>query len=218
MSGTWKSRRAMRRLRPGDGRTLEPFRWWQPLSRSLLHLSLDDNRGRRVVHSVDVRHGRGFLTNDGRKTADLYLDGRHHAESRLPATFPVPGGVFEVASTAFGLKRCHYVTGRGNERQLIPDPRSAEGRRARLDHHHPTLSRWIGILSLILLVIPLALLVPQLIEVISRIPPVAENLGTYVSPVDLPAWLNVALGGGGALASTERALRLRYSRLLDTVG
>jgi hypothetical protein len=49
--------------------------------------------------------------------------------------------------------------------------------------------------------------VPQLVEVLSRILPVAENLCLFVSPVQLPA-----------CASTERALRRRYHRLLDRAG
>jgi hypothetical protein len=142
----------------------------------------------------------------------------HHAESKLPAAFPVEGGTIEVEATDFGLRRCHYVTAAGVERQLVPDPASAEGRRARLGREHPTLSRWIGIFSVVLLVVSLLLLVPQLVEAVTLVPPVAERFGTFESPVDLPVWASSALGLAAVLASTERALRLRHHWLLDSAA
>lgn len=42
-----------------------------------------------------------------------------------------------------------------------------------------------------------------------------QRVGTFTSPVDLPAWGNAVVGLGAAAASTERALRLRYNWLLD---
>ncbi|MCK9868978.1 hypothetical protein MRI28_04810 [Nocardiopsis dassonvillei] len=213
-----RRRRAVRRVGPGNGRALKPFRWWQLTSRALFYLALGDADGRRTVYAVHVDHTQRFFSEDGKGRADLYLDGRHHAESRLPAVFPVRGGVIEVAATAFGLRRCHYVTDEGTEHQLVPDPRSGEGRRARLERAHPVLSRWIGVLSLLLLVVPAVLLVPQLVEVAFELPPVAERFGTFTSPVHLPVWLNTALALGAAAASTERALRLRYNWLLDSAA
>jgi hypothetical protein len=41
------------------------------------------------------------------------------------------------------------------------------------------------------------------------------HIGTFTSPVRLPKWLNITIGIATAAASTERALRLRYNRLLD---
>ncbi|EME62676.1 hypothetical protein [Amycolatopsis decaplanina] len=211
-------RRAAKRVKPGTGRELKPFRWWQLFSRSLYSLVLSRDDGRPATYTVDVRHRRRFFANDGKGTADLYLHGRHHAESKLPAAFPVPGGTIEVAESPFGLKRCHCVTTDGAEYQLIPDRRSAEGRRAHLARTHPALSRAISITSVVLLVISVLLLIPQLIEVAFTLPPVAARFGTFRSPVSLPAWLNSLLGVGAVLASIERALRLRHNRFLDTVG
>lgn len=209
---------AARRVKPGNGRPLKPFRWWQPTSRALFYLTLDNTDGRQAVYAVDVNHAQRFFSDDGKGKAHLYLDGRHHAESTFPAAFPVRDGVIEVATTAFGLRRCHYVTDEGAEHQLVPDRRSGEGRRARLDREHPVLSRWIGVLSLLLLVIPALVLIPQLVEVAFELPPVAQRFGTFTSPVHLPAWLNIALTLGAAAASTERALRLRYNWLLDSAA
>ncbi|MET9555395.1 hypothetical protein [Streptomyces sp. NPDC006645] len=209
----WNQRRVARRVKPGDGRPLKRFRWWQLMGRVLFYLRLTSPDGGRTVYAVDV--GRWGDKETGELRADLYLDGRHHARSKLPAVFPVQGGTIEVRMSAFGLKRCHYVSDKGAERQLDPDPDSAEGRRARLERSHPALSRWIGFVSATVLVIALLMLIPQIVEPLSEVPPVAERFGTFDSPVDLPAWLNATVVVCTALASTERALRLRYSRLLD---
>ncbi len=206
-----RQRRAAKRVKPGDGRPLQRFRWWQLPGRALFYLRLTDDDGHPAVYAVDVRHWQGQQGGDTK--AHLYLNGRLHAVSKLPAAFPVPGGTVEVAMSAFGIKRCHYVTADGAAQQLTPDPASAEGRRARFDRNHPVLSRWLGALSLIMIVTGAVLVLAQLVESLSRTPPVAERVGIFDSPIHLPLWLNVALGVGAVLASVERALRLRYSWL-----
>lgn len=213
--GEWRRHRLARRIRPGTGRELRPFRWWQQFTRSLYSIRLNAGQS---LYTVDVRHRRRFFSEDGKGTADLYLDGRHHAESKLPAAFPVPGGTIEVADSPFGLKRCHYVTEGGEEHQLTPDRASAEGRREHFARTHPALSRSAGVASVALLVISVLLLIPQLIAFAFKIPPVAERFGTFVSPIALPAWLNTLLSVGAVLASIERALRLRHSWFLDRLG
>lgn len=147
--------------------------------------------------------------------ARLYRDGMNQATSKLPAAFPVPGGLIEVAASGYGLKRAHFVGDDGIERQLSPDPASAEGRRARLQTKAPRLSRAIGGASIIVLIVALVLGIPQLAEQITQIPPIADAIGTFESPIHLPPWTNVTLVVAALLASTERALRLRYNRLLD---
>ncbi|MFB7796973.1 hypothetical protein [Isoptericola sp. NPDC056134] len=208
-----RRRRAARRIRPGDGHALQRFRWWQPLSRALFHLDLVGDRGVPERWSVDVRLWGD--SDDGDVRARLYRDGVHAATSRLPAELPVTGGVVQVATSSYGLRRCHYVTPDGRERQLAPDPASAEGRRARLERDRPGLSRGIGAVAWVVLAVALVLGVPQIVEQISQVPPVAERFGAFTSPVRLPAGLNVALLVATILASTERALRLRYHWLLD---
>ncbi|WP_424186865.1 LuxR C-terminal-related transcriptional regulator [Actinokineospora sp. G85] len=220
-SGMFKEQRrhrAARRVKPGNGRPLKPFRWWQPPFRTLFYLPLQDDADRRLVYAVDIPQWQRVTSEDGKGKAHLYLDGQHQAESTLPAAFPVRGGLIEVVPSAFGLKRCHYITTGGTERQLIPDPSSGEGRRANLDREHPALSRWIGLLSMSVLLVSLLLLIPQLAEIATKVPPVAEHIGTFTSPVRLPVWLNIALTLTTAAASIERALRLRYNWLLDSVG
>ena len=208
-----RHRRAVQRVKPGDGRALKRFRWWQMLTRALFRLRLTSDDGRQTVYAVDVRHQN---QSSGYVKAHLYLDGRHHAESKVPAVFPVQGGTVEVRTSGFGLKRCHYVTAEGAEFPLVPDPASAEGRRARLDRSHPAVSRGIGFLSRIVLVIGLVILILQLAEQVTRAPEgIAQYVGTFTSPIDLPAWGNTVIGLVTVAASTERALRLRYHWLLD---
>ncbi|RII18386.1 hypothetical protein DSC45_10745 [Streptomyces sp. YIM 130001] len=209
----WRRRRAVQRVKPGDGRELRRFRWWQMTFRSLFYLRLTNDDGRQSVYAVDVRHGQD--ASSGGVTADLYLDGRQHAVCRLPAAFPVPGGIVEVGRSGFGLKRCHYVTDKGAEYPLVPDRYSGEGRRAHFDRAHPATSRCISSLSVVVLVVALALLVYQVFGAVSEVPPVVEHFGDVDLPVRPPSWFNIAVGACAAAASVERAMRLRFSRLLD---
>ncbi|MGW2261328.1 hypothetical protein ACWCXE_26520 [Streptomyces sp. NPDC001780] len=209
----WRQRRALQRVKPGDGRELKRFRWWQQFSRGLFYLRTADATGRWTVYAVDVRHGQN--QGSGNVKAELYVDGRQHAVCRLPAVFRVEGGTVEVSMSGFGLKRCHYVTDEGDEHQLTPDPASAEGRRANLARRHPTLSRVIGCFSAVVLATALVLLVSQVAEKLTEPPEIAQHVGAFTAPVHLSVWMNIAVVLVTLAASTERALRLRYSRLLD---
>ncbi|QCB94018.1 hypothetical protein [Cellulomonas shaoxiangyii] len=199
-------------VQPGDGHALTPYRWWQLFTRSLFHLDLTGPAGARQTWSVDVRHGGD---DDGEVRARLYVDGLHHARATLPAAFPVPGGTIEVAASGYGLRRIQYVAADGSARQLVPDPASGEGRRAHLDRTRPALSRALALTSVGVLLVALVLGVPQIVEQLTQIPPVAQTIGVWVSPLRLPDALNISLVVATIAASTERGLRLRYSRVLD---
>lgn len=209
---SWNERRLSRRAEPGDGRALRPFRWWQVMSRSVLSITLPV-QGRPVVHTVEVRHAGDAVT--GVVRAGLYVDGRLRLQSPLPARFPVAGGHIEVRTSQAGMRRCRFVGDDGTVRRLVPDPRSAEGRRLRFAREHPTASGIVGAASILVLLTGLGLNLLQIAEPVSRIPPIAAAWGTFTSPVDLPLWLNLALGVAAAAGAAERAMRLRHHWLLD---
>ena len=198
-----------RRVRDGSGEPLGRYRWWQMFGRSLRSITLTSTDGRASTYTVDVRHG-GDMT-DGEVRARLYVDGALQSYAKMPTRFAVPGGHIEVAITGFGLKRCHYVRADGVEQQLSPHPRSAEGRRARLHQRHPAVSRVIGLVSIVLVVVGLCVEVPQIIEALSQIPAIADSVGTFTSPIQLPLHLNLLIGLGAVVGSAERALRMRSS-------
>ncbi|MFZ3452813.1 hypothetical protein [Arthrobacter sp. 7Tela_A1] len=199
-------------VKPDSAPMLQPFRWWQAFSRSLFHLRIRDREGLPETWSVEVRHGGD---DEGDVYVNLYRSGLHMTRAKPPASFPLPGGTIRVAVSMYGVRRADYVAHDGTVQKLTPDMSSAEGRRAHLDQTRPVLSRFLGVLSVMVLLVSLAIGVPQLLESVTSIPPVAAAIGTFASPFLLPGWANTALVLAGAAASTERALRLRYNRLLD---
>ncbi len=204
MAGSWRRRRRLKKVKPGDGRPLRPYRRWHGLWRSVFEVDLEGHR-----YALDVDH----FDLDGR--ARLYLDGRRHAVAEMPAAFPVPGGAIEAESSTYGLKRAHLVLDDGTEYQLRPVPHSPEAWRADLGRRSPGVSKALAGGAITVLVVALVLGLPQLAEQITAIPAVAERVGTVTAPITLPAWLNTALTVGGVLAGLERALTLRYHWLID---
>ncbi|MBG6238271.1 hypothetical protein IWX78_001226 [Mycetocola sp. CAN_C7] len=198
-----------RLVRTGSGEPLQRFRWWQTFGRSLRTITLPAPDGTASAYTVDVRHA-GDMT-DGEVRARLFVNGSLRSYSKMPTRFPVHGGHIEVGINGFGLKRCHFVHADGSAMQLSPDPASVEGRRARLHHRHPGLSRLIGVVSTTLVLVGLSVTVPQIIESISHIPPIAESIGTFTSPVRLPLQVNLLIGLAAVIGRTERALRMRSS-------
>lgn len=148
---------------------------------------------------------------DGVPRARLYVDGALRFFAKIPSRFEVPGGRIDVATTGFGLKRCHFVRADGTEQQLSPHPASAEGRRAQLHNRHPGLSRIIGLVSIVLVMGGVCVEVPQIIASLSHIPLIADSIGTFSSPVQLPLHINLLIGLAAVLGSSERALRMRSS-------
>ncbi|MCT2585098.1 hypothetical protein [Actinophytocola gossypii] len=212
------------RVGRGDGSALKEYRGWQLFTRSLFFLELAAPAGGNHVFAVDVRYLADAKTRKqhedgaGKSPAALYRDGVQVHRSNLPATFPVPGGVIEVATSAFGLKRLRFVAEDGSEHALRPHRRSQEGLRARFEQRFPRTSAVIGTVAVVVLGTALAVALLKGVEAVTRIPPVAEHVGAFTSPVRLPGWGTVALAVAGVLAAVERALRLRYHWLLDSVA
>ncbi|MFD4460090.1 hypothetical protein [Nocardia sp. NPDC058480] len=167
--------------------------------------------GTTTQYTVDVRQlGDG---KDGEVRARMYRNGLQHAVARMPARFCVENGTIEVAMGGFGLKRCHFVDTDGNETMLVPDPASAEGRRARLEENRPQLSRILGVLATLAVLVGMMVALLQLVEPITSIPQVRELVGGVQSPLRLPLAANIAVGVAAFLGSIERALRIRTSWL-----
>lgn len=243
-----KISKRLAKVQPGDRSTLKEFRLWQGLHRSLFYLDdavepqqtrTEGVAGSAVpvapaaptpVYAVDVHHLADELPGDlaekdakDKKVtspAALYRDGVQVHRSDLPATFPVPGGVVDVAISMYGLTRMHYVLDDGTERTLRPDRTSLEGLRARFGSRFPRTSSAIGAVAVVVLLVGLVVAAPLALEMVTRLDIVSERFGTFTSPINLPAWANTTLLVAGILAATERALTLRNHWLvdLDTTG
>lgn len=217
-------RRQLAKVRAGDGSRLRDYRLWQLFARSVFFLELADHDGISHAYAVDVRYLADAKTRqqhdngEGRAPAALYRNGVQVSRSNVPTAFPVPGGVIEVATTAFGLKRMHFVSETGVERALRPHPRSQEGLRARFGQRYPRASAVIGAAAVVILVVALAVNLLHGAEALTHSPIIAEKVGTFTSPIHLPTWANTTLITAGALAALERATRLRHNRFLDTAS
>ncbi|MBK1786664.1 hypothetical protein [Prauserella cavernicola] len=212
------------KVRSGDGSALAEFRLWQLFARSLFFLELPGPAQDRHLFAVDVRFmadaksRKQHENGEGKSPAALYRDGVQVARSNLPATFPVPGGVIEVAASSFGLKRMRFVREDGTEEALRPHPRSQEARRARFEQRHPVASSVVGAIAIAILLVALAGVIMEGIEAITKVPVIAEHVGRFTMPIDLPLWATIALVIAGVVAATERATRLKYHWLLDAAA
>jgi len=212
MFTTYRRRRQLSRVKPGDGSPLQDFRFWHILSRSLFALELLDGSGHHHLFEVDVRHSADSTTT--RSPVSLYRDGAQVARANLPATFTVPGGVIEVATSQYGLKRMHHVTDDGAERVLRPHPRTQEGLRARFGERFPRTSTLLGAVAVVVVLAAGAVTLLQGIDTVTHSPVIAQHLGTFTSPIRLSTGGTIAVGLAGALAATERALTFRSRWLI----
>jgi len=202
MFAKYRRRLHAARVKPGDGSALQEYRYWQLFSRSLYALQLDGHS-----FEVDVRLMRDSTSR--KRPAALYRDGVQISSANLPVAFPVLGGVIEVATSQYGLKRMQYVSDDGSAYPLRPHPRSQEGMRARFGERFPRTSAAVGVASVAVLVVGLAVSLFVAAEALTRVPAVAAHIGVFTLPFHLPGWLKAALPIAGAVAATERALMLR---------
>ncbi|GAA5054746.1 hypothetical protein [Nocardia callitridis] len=217
----FRQRWQLSRVRPGDGSALPEYRLWQLFARSLFFLELTDHTGRGDTFAVDVRYLADAKTRkqhengEGKSPVALYRNGFQVARANLPATFPVAGGVIEVATSSFGLKRIRFVSEDGDRRALHPHHRSQEGLRARFDKRFSRTSAVVGVMTVVILLGALVLGLLQGAEALTRSAVIAAHIGTFVSPIHLSGWANVAIGVAAALSAMERATRLKYHWLID---
>lgn len=208
----YRRRRQVAKVKPGDGSPVPEYRCWQLFSRSLFVLELPDGELGQHVYEVDVRHGADSTSR--RSPVSFYRDGAQVGRATLPAAFPVPGGVIEVAVGRYGLRRMHFLADDGTVRALRPHPRSTEGLRARFGRRFPRTSAVVGAVAVAVVLAGLALSGMIALEAITRVPVVAAHVGVVTAPIHLDGWAEVAVTLATALAATERALTLRSRWLL----
>lgn len=66
-----------------------------------------------------------------------------------------------------------------------------------------------------MLLIGLAVTLSVAAEQITRVDVIAQYVGTFVAPIHLPGWAKIALPVAGAVAATDRALRLKSTWMAD---
>lgn len=205
---SWRRNRKINKVKRGDGHSLKRYRWWHMFTRSLFYIRLDDEAGESDVYAVNVN----YFAED--EIANLYKNGKHIATTKLPGIFQVPGGEIEVEMSLYGLKRMHYITEDG-EQVLSPHPLSMEGLRLQFDKKYPLASKLVAVSAVIILLISIIIGLPQLIQLITSIPFIADEIGTFESPIVLPEWLNTFLFAAGLFAAFERTITFRNHWLID---
>ncbi|MFS0786666.1 hypothetical protein ABC345_09840 [Shouchella sp. 1P09AA] len=204
-----KRRLAIKKVKAGDGHTLKPYRLWHIFTHSLFHITITKENNEQVHYALKSR----YFADDS--SVDLYHGKTHVAYSTLPASIPIENGILEVKSGGSGINQIRYRTDEAETFSIYPDKRSVRGWRLGLHRHFPVISNCLGLLAILVLLASLALGLPQIVEQISEIPWIAEHIGTFQSPINLPVWLNVAIGLATGFAATERALMLRSHWLID---
>ncbi len=134
----------------------------------------------------------------------LYRDGSSVEVQKSPATFELgPSTKIEAATGVFGMRQIDLVEA-GETRALAPVDGTPEAWRLRLERDRPQLSRTIGAISWVVLVIAFVTGTAELIALAGIDPPfeVAKPLGTLI-------------GVAALLAALERALRFKSNRWLD---
>ncbi len=189
-----------------DPEVLRPLGRWERLVRGRFQTEHDG-----ATYVVDAH----YLDLDER--IRLYRDGRLVDVARRRARFPVGRGAhIEAAVAQLGMK---YVRLR-RDRTVEPEPlRPADGTpeawRARVDREHPVASRVVGGLALAVVLVVLALELPQLVNLVGTAAPLVGLDEFRVPAPTLAGWSNVLLVVLGGAAGLERGLSMRYHPLLD---
>ncbi|WP_339299005.1 hypothetical protein MKY92_02610 [Paenibacillus sp. FSL R5-0623] len=205
-----KLRKKLAKVKAGDGHLLKKYRLWSIFTHSLFHIEVTNHSsGNTTSYAIKSK----YFTEEPR--VDLYRKNRHIAFSKLPAAFPVENGVIEIKNNSTGINGIHYIGAGEDTFTVSPDRRSIRGFRMWVHRRFPTLSAFIGMIAIIILLISIVLSIFQFVESISAIPWVSENVGAFESPIQLSFWTYFAIGIAAAIAGTERVLMLKNHWLID---
>ena len=176
-----------------------------PESRSLKRV---EGWGVLVRGQFEARHDGHLWTVDvdyldfGEKLR-LYRDGELFEVQKAPATFDVgDGATIEASMSMLGMRRVDLVDD-GSSTTLTPVDGTLEAWRCRFDRERPELSRAVGALSWIVLVVAFPFGIGELLA-----------LAGIDNPLVLGQPLNTLLGLVALAAVLERALRFKSSRWL----
>jgi hypothetical protein len=176
-----------------QARSLRPLSGWDLVSRGRF-----ETRHEGHVWTVDLDYF------DFGNKVHLYRDGVEVDVQKSPATFRLAEDAAIKASTGLlGMREIHLVAD-GATNLLTPVDGTAEAWRLGLERERPRLSRVIGAISWIVLVLALIYEVPQIVGLIPGVDP----------PFSLPGAANTMLGLLALAAALERALRFKSSRWL----
>ena len=204
-----KRRLKMKKVKEGDGHTLKEYRLWNIFTRSLFHIEITNDQNEKTDYAISCK----YFAEEPK--ADLYRNGIHIAYSKLPAAFVVENGVIEIEKGGYGINRIRYDSDKEETFSVYPDKRSIRGLRMRLHKRFPKISSLIGMIAILILLTSIALSAPQLIEKITEIPWVSENIGTFKLPIAFSLQVNIWIWVAGAVAGVERTLMLRNHWLID---
>jgi hypothetical protein len=189
-----------------EPRKLQPLGRWERLVRG--RFEIRHNGSLYVVDSL-------YIDLDER--IRLYRDGELAEVRRGRARFRLGDGArIEAAAAKLGMKYVHMrVDGIPDPIPLQPSNGTPEAWRARLDREHPDLSRIIGFVSLVVLLVVLVIELPGLVNLVGSLTPLVGWPEFKVPTFGLPVWANAGLILTGGLAGLERSLSMEYNALLD---
>ena len=146
-----------------ESRSLRPLGGWDIVARGRFETRHDGH-----VWTVDLDY---FDLGD---KLHLFRDGVEVDVQKSPATFQVgANATINAATGLLGMRQVDLVTPMAR-RVLTPVDGTAEGWRLQLERERPELSRLIGVISWIVLVVALVTDIPQLIGLIEL--PTAVNI------------------------------------------
>lgn len=147
----------------------------------------------------------------------LYRDGRLVDTARRRAEFSLgDGSRIEAAVAQVGMKYVRLRHGAtGSVVQLAPAAGTAEAWRDRVGKAHPGVSRIVGWVSTVVLLVVLLIELPQLVNLLGDAAPLVSLPSFEVPALTLSGWANAVLIVLGGAAGLERSLSMKYNPLLD---